>query len=74
MTLALEDFEALCGFVSAAELQAALKDTPELTLCIGDEAAQAIVNAQEDGYKEVSKPGCVWCLCYALTQQGAVHT
>jgi mannose-6-phosphate isomerase len=47
MALALEDFEALCGFVSARELAAALDATPELNALVGDGAAAAVKTAAE---------------------------
>jgi mannose-6-phosphate isomerase len=45
MALAVEDFEALCGFVSAPELSAALEATPELAALVGDEACAAVKEA-----------------------------
>lgn len=48
MALALEDFEALCGFVSPAELKAVLQEQPEVKLCVGEEAAAAFLSAEGD--------------------------
>jgi mannose-6-phosphate isomerase len=42
MALALEDFEALCGFVCAPELAAALDASPELAALVGGDAAAAV--------------------------------
>jgi mannose-6-phosphate isomerase class I len=53
MALALEDFEALCGFVSPAELKAVLQEQPEVRLCVGEEAASAFINAEEGQVKQV---------------------
>lgn len=49
MALAIEDFEALCGFVSAAELAAALDATPELVALVGEEATAAVKAAAAAG-------------------------
>jgi mannose-6-phosphate isomerase len=57
MALALEDFEALCGFVSPAELRAALQEQPELKLCVGDEAAAALQAAADGDVKPVRGSG-----------------
>lgn len=62
MALALEDFEALCGFVSNAELKQQLQQQPELRLCVGEEAASAFLEAEEEQAKPVSGKT-------ALTQQ-----
>lgn len=53
MALALEDFEALCGFVSPAELKQVLQQQPEVRLCVGEEAASAFINAEEGQVKQV---------------------
>lgn len=53
MALALEDFEALCGFVSPAELKQVLKEQPELKLCVGSEAAAAFEAAEGDDVQQV---------------------
>lgn len=53
MALALEDFEALCGFVSPAELKQVLQEQPEVRLCVGEEAASAFINAEEGQVKQV---------------------
>lgn len=45
MALAIQDFEALCGFVTTDELRTALKCVPELGGCIGAEAVSAVVRA-----------------------------
>ena len=47
MALALTDFEALCGFVEAAQLTAALEATPELRGIVGD-AMSALVASTGD--------------------------
>jgi mannose-6-phosphate isomerase len=49
MALALEDFEALCGFVSPQELAAALDATPELGALVGGEAVAAVKKAAAEG-------------------------
>jgi mannose-6-phosphate isomerase class I len=54
MALALEDFEALCGFVSSAELKEQLQQQPELRLCVGEEAASAFLQAEDEQAKPVS--------------------
>lgn len=54
MALALEDFEALCGFVAPAELKAVLRDQPEVRLCVGDAAADAFLAAEDGDVKPVS--------------------
>ena len=42
MALALEDFEALCGFVPPSDLAAALEGTPELAALVGAGPAAAV--------------------------------
>lgn len=42
MALALEDFEALCGFVLLEELQQLLTDTPELVAAVGQPHVDAV--------------------------------
>eukprot|EP00878_Enallax_costatus_P031966 GHUV01035044.1.p1 GENE.GHUV01035044.1~~GHUV01035044.1.p1 ORF type:complete len:188 (+),score=39.30 GHUV01035044.1:91-654(+) len=54
MALALDGFEALCGFVSADELKQALKANPELKLCVGELVANAFLEVPADGSKSVS--------------------
>lgn len=54
MALSLEDFEALVGFVSPAELKQALKDHHELYSCVGEAAASAFLQATDDNIKPVS--------------------
>jgi mannose-6-phosphate isomerase len=54
MALALEDFEALCGFVSGTELKEQLQQQPELRLCVGEEAATAFLQAEPEQAKPVS--------------------
>lgn len=49
MAIALTDFEALCGFVTHAELVRALESTPELAACVGAEPAAALQAAGEGG-------------------------
>lgn len=59
MALALEDFEALCGFVAPAELREVLRAQPEVRLCVGDAAADAFLAAEDgsDATKPVSRRG-----------------
>ena len=52
MALALNDFRALCAFVSTAELQEALQAVPELSAVVGAGPTAAIMAASE-GDKEV---------------------
>lgn len=54
MALALEGFEALCGFVSTEELKQALQAQPELKLCVGNDASTAFLEATHDASKPVS--------------------
>ena len=61
MALALEDFEALCGFVSSAELKEQLRQQPELRLCVGEEAVSAILQAEGEQAKSVSAAGRAVC-------------
>ena len=42
MALALNSFEALCGFCSTSEIKAALNQIPELESCIGSEPCASI--------------------------------
>ena len=52
MALAVTDFEALCGFCSHSDLEQALRSTPELQACIGqDVAAQVLSN----GHSQASR-------------------
>eukprot|EP01018_Ginkgo_biloba_P027432 Gb_40066 [translate_table: standard] len=44
MALALTEFEALCGFVSAEELKDVLQTVPEIESLLGDAGAQALLN------------------------------
>lgn len=54
MALALDGFEALCGFVSVSELKQAFTENPELRLCVGEEVASAFAEASDDMAKAVS--------------------
>lgn len=45
MALALDDFEALCGFCPLEELQHTLRTVPELSACIGPEPCAALLAA-----------------------------
>lgn len=54
MALALEDFEALCGFVSTEELKQVLQQQPELRLCVGEDVANAFLEATAEQAKPVS--------------------
>eukprot|EP01023_Acetabularia_acetabulum_P046219 TRINITY_DN4738_c0_g1_i1.p1 TRINITY_DN4738_c0_g1~~TRINITY_DN4738_c0_g1_i1.p1 ORF type:complete len:445 (-),score=89.31 TRINITY_DN4738_c0_g1_i1:790-2124(-) len=49
MALAIQDFAALCGFVTTEELKKALQATPELKNCVGDKESDAIINLNGDG-------------------------
>ncbi|GAX78558.1 hypothetical protein CEUSTIGMA_g5998.t1 [Chlamydomonas eustigma] len=51
MAVALSEFEALCGFCPHEQLKGALKEVPELAECVGDEAAEGILGAQESSPK-----------------------
>lgn len=69
MALALEDFQALCNFVTTAELKEALQQTPELSDCVGSEAAGKLLDADEKSEKEVRhrhRAGMMQCLPRAL--------
>ena len=46
MALALDGFEALCGFVPPAELKAALRDNEELRLAVGEAESAAFLAAE----------------------------
>eukprot|EP00253_Pinus_taeda_P016862 PITA_16862 len=46
MALALTEFEALCGFVSAQELKDVLQTVPEIENIVGESVAQALMNAE----------------------------
>lgn len=46
MALALESFEALCGFVAPEELKAALRDNGELRLAVGEAESDAFLAAE----------------------------
>ena len=52
MALALEPFEALCGFVEAAQLRNALSAHPELRECVGEANAANADAAAGDAEKE----------------------
>eukprot|EP01024_Parvocaulis_polyphysoides_P014760 TRINITY_DN1617_c0_g3_i1.p1 TRINITY_DN1617_c0_g3~~TRINITY_DN1617_c0_g3_i1.p1 ORF type:complete len:443 (-),score=67.05 TRINITY_DN1617_c0_g3_i1:486-1814(-) len=52
MALAIQDFSALCGFVTMEELKKALQTTPELTNCVGVKETQAIINSLGEGVDE----------------------
>lgn len=47
MALALSEFDALCGFCPMEELQAALREVPELAECVGEPRASALLAARE---------------------------
>eukprot|EP01025_Chloroclados_australasicus_P011623 TRINITY_DN15082_c0_g2_i4.p1 TRINITY_DN15082_c0_g2~~TRINITY_DN15082_c0_g2_i4.p1 ORF type:complete len:451 (-),score=76.17 TRINITY_DN15082_c0_g2_i4:379-1731(-) len=49
MALAIQNFSALCGFVTMEELKQALKDTPELVNCVGKENSDGIINTNGSG-------------------------
>lgn len=55
MALALDGFEALCGFVSHEELKQALQSQPELRLCVGEEAASKFLEASGEALKPALK-------------------
>ena len=54
MTLAVEPFEALCGFVAHEELRAALAATPEFAEVVGAENAAAAAAAAGDADAETA--------------------
>ncbi|WIA28896.1 hypothetical protein OEZ86_011420 [Tetradesmus obliquus] len=75
MALALEDFEALCGFVSNAELKQQLQQQPELRLCVGEEAASAFLEAEEEQAKPALKAAFTALMtCDAEKVAGAIDT
>ena len=45
MAIAISDFEALCGFVSAQELAIVLASYPELHPCLGSSVTEAAAGA-----------------------------
>lgn len=47
MALALSEFDALCGFCPMEELQAALREVPELAECVGEPHTSALCAARE---------------------------
>ena len=51
MALALTDFEALCGFVEAAQLTAALEATPELRGIVGDAMSALVASTGDTGLR-----------------------
>lgn len=53
MALALEDFEALCGFVTTPQLRHAFRTVPELAQCVEAKAADAVLNGDPSSEKEV---------------------
>lgn len=55
MALALEDFEALCGFVEPEELKQALRDNAELRATVGEEASSAFLEAEGSAIKPALK-------------------
>ena len=46
MALAVTDFEALCGFCSHNDLEQALRRTPELQACIGQDVAAQVLSSR----------------------------
>ncbi|KAF6259281.1 RmlC-like cupin domain-containing protein [Scenedesmus sp. NREL 46B-D3] len=75
MALALEDFEALCGFVSSAELKEQLRQQPELRLCVGEEAVSAILQAEGEQAKSALKAAFTALMtCDAEKVAGAIDT
>lgn len=63
MALALTDFEALCGFVEAAQLTAALEGTPELRGIVGDAMSALVASTGDTGLRwagvAASANGCL---------------
>lgn len=55
MALALEDFEALCGFVSFEELKQALRDQEELRAVVGEGPSSAFLEAEGAALKPALK-------------------
>ncbi|KAL4179085.1 hypothetical protein AMTRI_Chr13g118320 [Amborella trichopoda] len=55
MALALTEFEALCGFISAEELKGVLSSVPEILDLVGDEAALQLLNIEEGDGEETVK-------------------
>lgn len=52
MAIALSRFEALCGFRGVSELEATLRDVPELALCCGQEAVERYMRVPEGNMTE----------------------
>uniref|UniRef100_A0A0D6R0Q7 mannose-6-phosphate isomerase n=1 Tax=Araucaria cunninghamii TaxID=56994 RepID=A0A0D6R0Q7_ARACU len=52
MALALTEFEALCGFVSAQELKYVLQIVPEIESILGEERTQELVNIELNGQSD----------------------
>lgn len=55
MALALSEFDALCGFCHMEELQAALREVPELAECVGEPHTSALLATREPDVQV-----CVW--------------
>ena len=52
MALAVTDFEALCGFCPHSDLEQALRRTPELQACIGQDVAAQVLSS---GHSQASR-------------------
>jgi mannose-6-phosphate isomerase len=55
MTIALSDFESLCGFCPHEEIVSALQDNPELRECCGTEASDGYITSTPENRKEALK-------------------
>ncbi len=55
MTIALSDFESLCGFCVHEEIAAALENNPELRECCGAKASDGYINSTPENRKEALK-------------------
>ncbi|XP_031108042.1 mannose-6-phosphate isomerase 1 isoform X2 [Ipomoea triloba] len=55
MTLALTDFEALCGFVSFGELKVVLQTVPEIGEVVGNAYVEQLINLNEQDGAENAK-------------------
>jgi mannose-6-phosphate isomerase len=55
MTVALSDFESLCGFCPHEEIASALQNNPELRECCGTEASDGYIASTPENRKEALK-------------------
>ena len=56
MAIALNDFEALCGFAPFDEISTAFNLYPEIKKCIQQETLQKVMNADASRQTEVQLP------------------